>query len=290
MTDTENKTEKTKETPATDTAPYMKKTSQSESKAASNKTEMLVPAVLLLISAIVIGATFYGNKNTGATDTLAQEEDTPAATAITEVETITEVPASDTGTTNNTDTTQQQSAANTETDKTTTAEESTAKADTSEQKLAADSEEAPAVAEVIIVTEEKVAAAPQTLPASQLAAAHPAHVIARAPYQYNPYNRQQAQARAKQHMEMLRQRRQAYEREMQDRHAQYEAAMKAQQAKRAKIAEAEKAVFQRAQKDRLMLNQKIEKIHKQIAELHEEIHQLMNEYRINNAPVPMHSM
>lgn len=89
---------------------------------------------------------------------------------------------------------------------------------------------------------------------------------------------------------MLQQRRQAYEREMQDRRAQYEAAIKAQQKKRANIAEAQKTVFQRAQQNRLETSQKIQEIHNQIFKLHEEIHQIMRESRKAAAPIQMQSM
>ncbi len=285
MSDTENKTENSKETTAADTAPYMKKTSHND-KTASNKTEMLVPAVLLLVSAIVIGATFYGNKNA---DTQTQKEDTPAITAATEVENIVKTPASDTRAT------QEQSVSNTETTKQIATEKNATKTETSQQSSGADTKQAAAVAEIIVITEEEVAVAePQIAPASHIAAAHTTHASGHAPYQYNPYRRQQTQAitrtRVKQHMAMLQQRRQAYEREMQARHAQYEAAMKAQYEKRTRIAEAKKAVFQRAQKNRLVIKQKIQGIEKQIGKLHEEIYQLMNEYRRTSAPVQMHSM
>jgi len=59
MSDTENKTENAAETKTTDTAPYLKKNIKSESKTETSKSNIVIPLVLLLVSAIVIVATFY---------------------------------------------------------------------------------------------------------------------------------------------------------------------------------------------------------------------------------------
>jgi len=276
MSDTENKTENTTETKTVDTTPYMKKPGQEESKTASSKTEMLIPAILILVSAIVIGATFYNKDSKAPVAQIEAPVNTTVSTTASETETT---PAADA-------TSQQLTAAKQATDEEKPAQ--TEALETSEKSTVAENEETatPVIQETVLVSEEKIVAV-NTQPAP--AAAH--KVTMRPPaaaYQRKPYSREQVQA--KQHMQMMQQRRQAYEREMQDRRARYEAAMKAQQAKRAKIAEAKKAVFQRVQKDRLATEQKIQAIHKQIAKLHDEIHQIMRESRRNSAPVKMHSM
>ena len=293
MSDTENKTENTTETETVDTAPYMKKPGQNESKTASSKTEILAPAVLMLVLVGIISIIFY---NKDHRDHAAQSE----TVAVIEVETI--APAEDT--------VAEAQAANEQTSEQTSeqaaVEENTAQttaAETTEEITTAEIEEtaapavkapavkppavkAPAAKEVVVVIEEKTVAV--TTPQVPVAAVNKVNMRPAAPYQRMPNSR--AQVQTKQRMEMLQQRRQAYEREMQDRRARYESAMKAQQEKRAKIAEAKKAVFQRAQKDRIAAEQKIQALHKQIAKLHEEIHQIMRETRKNAAPVKMHSM
>lgn len=267
MSDTKNTTENKAETKTPDTAPYMKKNTTAESKSESRKSNFVIPLVLLLVSGIVIIATFYEDEYnrfmaqeetqaTAATEVIAEVEETEISTIeahpVASVDTITE----------KIETVTQTEA----TDQSVTVE--TATADKAEK-----------------VTAEK---SPQTV--NNYARTRPAY----APYQYKPYNREQAQTRtqaaAKQHMEMLQQRRQAYEKEMQDRRAQYETARKAQQEKRANVAKAQKAVFQRAQQNRIETKQKIQEIHKQISKLHEEIHQIMLESKRNSAPVKMQSM
>jgi hypothetical protein len=278
MSDTKNTTENKAETKTPDTAPYMKKNSTPESKSESKKSNFVIPLVLLLVSAIVIIATFYedeynrfmaqeGTQDIAATEVIAKVEETEISTIeaqieaqpVASVETITEKAEIVT-----------QSEA---TDQSVAVE--TATADKAEK----------VTAENTVVAPEK---SQQTV--NNYARTRPAY----APYQYNSYNREQAQTRtqaaAKQRMEILQQRRQAYEKEMQDRRAQYETAMKAQQEKRANVAKAQKAVFQRAQQNRIETNQKIQEIHKQIAKLHEEIHRLMLESKRNSAPVQMQSM
>ncbi len=274
MSETENNTEEKAET--VNTAPYMKK--PGENKVESTSSNMIVPTALVLVSAIVIGVTFYGDKDkapltqaeTPNLETADIKITTETETANTEASAIPEPVAS---------------KAETSTEKSNSQTEAT---ETNEQNIVAETEAVPAVSEAVIISEEKVAVVvtPQTPAASHMAATRPAPVS----YQYNQYRRQQMPARTKQHMEMLQKRRQAYEREMQNRRAQYETAMKARQEKRSKIAEAKKAVFQRVQKDRLAAEQKIQEIHKQIAKLHEEIHQIMRESRGHASPTQMHSM
>ena len=60
---------------------------------------------------------------------------------------------------------------------------------------------------------------------------------------------------AKKYDEMMQQRRQAYKKEMQARRDKYEEAIKAYKEKRAKIAEAQKAIYQQYEQDRADLSQ-----------------------------------
>jgi len=284
MSDTENKTENTEETKV-DTAPYMKKTGQNKNKADSTGNNMIIPAALVMVSALVIGLTFYTDKD----KTQPVQNDAPAI-ATTEVEATIEATEPETIVSENEAATAEQTASNTET----VADEKT---EASEQNITADitsESEAPVASKTVVISEEQVVVttvvAPQATATNNMATTR----AARTPYPYNPYNReQQAQSRAQamaKHMAMLQQRRAAYEKEMQDRRAKYETAMKARQEKQSKVAEAKKAVFQRIQKDRLAAEQRIQEIHQQISKLHEEIHQIMRETRKNGAPVQMHSM
>ena len=69
MSDTKNKTKKKAEVKAeaktAETAPYLKKGKQQDNQAESSKTNVLIPLVLLLVSAIVIFATFYNDEDEG---------------------------------------------------------------------------------------------------------------------------------------------------------------------------------------------------------------------------------
>ena len=270
MSDTENKTETAAETKTTDTAPYMKKDGQTEPKTVSSKSNIVIPLVLLLVSAIVIVATFYEeeyNDLLAQTDTL-NVETTEVTAETSSAKKISETPD------------QPAKSAEIKT-------ETVVQVETVDESVTAQAEETSPAAEIVAAPTEKVAvAAVQKQAANNYVRARPAY----APYQYNSNNRERTQAMAKQHVEMLQQRRQAYEKEMQDRRTQYEAAMKARQEKRANVAEARKAVFQRAQQNRLETNQKIQEIHNKISELHEEIHQIMLESKRTSAPVQMQSM
>jgi len=276
MSDTENKAESTAKTEAVETAPYMKKDNQNKDEIKSTKSNIIIPLVLLLTSAIVIAATFYGEgyniilneadaQKEAATDVIA--ETAGAETAVAEDDIAQDYPAE-----------------SIETEKNGTV----AKTEATDQDITAQTE-ATSPADIIVTkasTAETVAAATQAQPENSRALTQRIYATS----QYNVYNREQAQVWAKQHMEMLQQRRQAYEREMQDRRARYEAAMKARQEKRANIAKAQKAVLKRAQQNRVETNHKIQEIHNQISKLHEEIHQIMRESRRTAAPVQMQSM
>ncbi len=274
MSDTKKTTENKAETKTPDTAPYMKKDSTPESKSESKKSNFVIPLVLLLVSGIVIIATFYEDEYNKF---MAQEETQDIAT--------TEVIAKVEGTEISTIEAQPVASVETIPEKA----EAVTQTEAADQSVAVETTTADK-AEKVTAKNTVVAPAQSQQAVNNYARTRPAY----APSQYKPYNREQAQTRtqaaAKQRMEMLQQRRQAYENEMQDRRAQYETAMKAHQEKRANVAKAQKAVFQRAQKNRIETNQKIQEIHKQISKLHEEIHQLMLESKRNSAPVQMQSM
>ena len=103
--------------------------------------------------------------------------------------------------------------------------------------------------------------------------------------QYNQQQRQynynagvaRAQEQARQHYTMMQQRRHTYEQDMLSRRQHYDAAMKARRNKNSERFEAQKALFQNAQQNRLAIKQKIQHIHNKISVLHEELHQLMRE-------------
>ena len=59
MSDSEIKTEDKTEAKTADTAPYLKKDRQASNQSESAKSNVVIPLVLLLVSAIVIVATFY---------------------------------------------------------------------------------------------------------------------------------------------------------------------------------------------------------------------------------------
>jgi len=59
MSNTENKIENNAETKTTEAAPYMKKDSQNTDTTEPSKSNLVIPLLLLLVSGIVIVATFY---------------------------------------------------------------------------------------------------------------------------------------------------------------------------------------------------------------------------------------
>lgn len=296
MSKTEKKTKDAAETKSTDTAPYMKKNSENESSAKPGKSNIVIPLVLLLVSAIVIVATFYedeynsllaqGNAQNEFQDNTVDAENVTAeatpseATANTTIEAATEVAEETVAKTLTAET-----PANEETS-TASIEAPAAEADVNGLKNTQSKSQAAAntvkVSAVTVSEQSKVSQSQPAKPHTSIQAANTAD-------RYNGYNR--AQAQAKKHQEFMQQRRQAYEKEMQTRRAQYEAAMKAQQEKRTQVIEAQRAVYERAQQNRLENKQKIEQLHEKISQMHKEIHQIMNESYaprgiVSPAPVP----
>lgn len=290
MSDSENKTENNTETKSIKTAPYMKKDSQKQNATNSSKSNIFIPLVLLLVSAIVIIATFYEDEYN---DLVAE------ANSITE--TPAEAPTSKTPSINS-----EAVAENREVN--ITAENYIA---TAPEAAVAETQSVSVNAETAANTEVKTVSTDETDMIGQQANDHIASMQTRAasnraraqstyiPYANNEKNQQsyeqarkdamaRAQEQAKIHNEMMQQRRLAYENEMQQRRQQYEAAMQVQKERRAKLAEAQKAVFQRVEKNRLENSQKIKQMHEQISKMHDEIHQIMRDsqphYRNNSTP------
>ncbi len=283
MSDTKNKTENNTESKTDEVAPYMKQDKQDKAPAESSKSNMVIPLVLLLVSAIVIVATFYED-----------EYNDLVAEASSATETQTETSASEKPD-NNTEAVAQATENN--------------NATAVEIQAVAVNAESPANTEIQAVSTAKqdtmMPPADRVTDTQTRAANHHARMqTAYAPYQRTPYagypvNQQsyeqarkeaiaRAQEQAKKHDAIMQQRRQAHEKEMQARRQQYEAAMKAQQEKRAKIAETQKAVFQRVEQNRMENNQKMKEMHDEISKMHNEIHQIMRDsqpqYRNNSAP------
>ena len=63
MSDTENKTKNKAETKIAETTSYLKKDKQQGNQTESSKSNMVIPLVLLLVSATVIFSTFYADEN-----------------------------------------------------------------------------------------------------------------------------------------------------------------------------------------------------------------------------------
>lgn len=296
MSKTENKTENNTASVAAETAPYMKKSSQDKDMPESPKSNFVIPLVLLLVSAIVIVATFYQD-----------EYKDLVADAGMDIETLTETPVTE-ASQDNIDTTVQSN----EVDAIADSNIATATATATETAVT----EAPVitVSEAEKVEAEAASTAEQTIPPQNdnRVASTPSRATnsrvrmqpAYTPYPPTPYannqvNRQSydqarkqamahAAARQQTHDEMMQQHRQAYEKEMLARRQQHEAAMKAQQEKRAKIAETQKAVFQRVEQNRKEYDQRMQAMHEEVSKMHDEIHKIMHEtqpqYRNNSAP------
>jgi len=94
----------------------------------------------------------------------------------------------------------------------------------------------------------------------------------------------QAQERATNSNEIMRQHRQAFEKEIQSKQQQYKAIMEAHQKKRAETVERQKTEFQRYKQHQLETRKKAQEIQKQIFELHEKLHQLMQESHVQYKP------
>jgi len=96
MSDTNNKTESKAET--AETAPYMKKDRQQDNQTESAKSNVITPLVLLLVSAVVIVATFYESEYKGLVvhaDSLTDSLENSSSTVVTATEeTISREPTS----------------------------------------------------------------------------------------------------------------------------------------------------------------------------------------------------
>lgn len=279
MTETDNTTEKSAEKETVNTAPYMKKDSTPE----SSKSNMVIPLVLVLVSAIVIMATFYKGEDNSpveetniATDAIEQDP-----SQVTVASTVLETQTGETD-------------ADTEvaTVETTTSSETTTTTNT------ADVIE---ITEVAIVTEPETSSSPedntnanenseeqQQINNSKAAMQTPAAVkntarmpVAYSQNQYQPYAQNPAKAhtqeQAQKYNEIMQQRRQAYKKEMESRQKRFEEARTAHQKRRAEMIAAQKAEFQRMEKSRIETQKKIQYLHDQISQLHKEIHQLIHE-------------
>ena len=93
MSDPEIKTEDKTEAKTVDTAPYLKKDKQSAKQSESVKSNIVIPLVLLLVSAIVIIATFYEEeykdlvaKADSVTDSIEKTEAADLTTSTTTTE------------------------------------------------------------------------------------------------------------------------------------------------------------------------------------------------------------
>jgi hypothetical protein len=273
--------------------------SDTENKSETNKSNFIIPFVLLLVSAIVIVATFYGDEYktlVAQTDTSEDKQDDTGK--ILAEETVEETPADNAN----------EALANITTDaEQTTSQESETNV-TAETALVADVKAAESADNTIVVansqsTEPENTASveskeqnngqsnnthQQNTPVTVTDTESRVRPVAYTPYQGRQYNRgvskqeyddrvARAQEQAKQYHEMMQQRRQSHMQEMQARRQHYEAKMHAQHEKQIEIFKAQKAIYQQAQQDRRAINQKIQEIHNRISDMHEEIHQIMQE-------------
>ena len=279
MSNSENETQDKAED--TNTAPYLKKNIKTDSPAAeSSKSNIVIPLVLLLVSAIVIVATFYEDEYselvTAGTEKLenteaAVEELVASDDSAKENTIVAEVKENDAVSTRNP--AEHTTQAKAEETSTVAIDDSVVNTGTQTDKTAEIPAVAaqPATAPVAVTTQNKQA------PFNRVRM----QAVNTASQQQRAMNYEQAmqraQAQAKEHNEMLQQRRQAYEREMQSRRQQYEARMKAYQEQRAKVAETQKAIFQRVQQNHVETAQRLKDMHNQISALHEELHQIMRQ-------------
>jgi hypothetical protein len=270
MTDTENKNEQAAAKDTVDTAPYMKKDSTPE----SSKSNIVIPLVLLVVSAIVIFATFYKeeyNNLVAGTDSESESaEVSPDQTATdvtddkTDVIVIAEQSEDANSAPEETVTIIAEESSEPVVDTTPAGDVGTANADTQD------------------MTQQQTANDDLTM---QTQAANNSDSTQSAyrsyPYRPNIQNpaKSHTQEQAQKYNEVMQQRRQAYEREMEARRQQFEASMKAQQKKREALIQAQKAEFQRMEQSSLETAEKIQALHNQISELHKEIHQLMLQSR-----------
>ncbi len=279
MSDSEKKTEEKVESKAVDTAPSIKKYSQQVNTSNSSKGNAVIQMVLLLVVAIVITATFYEDE---FKDLVAQKDPATAAqeevsstddTAVTEAATVEPVSK---------DQLEEQQAesqtASTEASSATTSANQSAPASITNQPATGLIEKTSTINPA--TTEAAGTASDQTSSQTRDAQQKRRPFVSRQDYERA---REEAMARAgeqaKKHNEFMQQRRQAYEKEMQERREKYEAAMKEYMEKRAKIAEAQKAIYQQFEQNRVESMQKMEELHKEIAEMHKQMHLMMRESR-----------
>ncbi len=274
MSDTENNTDKiAKSTP--DNAPTMKKNSNPEVTDKSvSKSNIVIPLVLLLVSAIVIVATFYEEEYK---QLIAQ--DAPSLDVAADSEEISQDVV-----------TAGSATATAEITAEATTEITT---DNPETSIVASNPHS-GIAEPAAKNVKTVALARSEENSTQIQPGYGA------PYRNDPYTNKQpyeqarqnavrrAQEQAEKRNKAMQQHRLAYEKEMQERRQYYEAAkksaMKAQQERRSRIAEAQKAVYQRVEQNRTETRQKLQEMHNQISEMHNEIHQILRDSHVNHMP------
>jgi septal ring factor EnvC (AmiA/AmiB activator) len=257
MTDTENKTEQAAAKKTVDTAPYMKKDSTTE----PSKSNIVIPLVLLVVSAIVIFATFYTDEynnlvaDTNSKSDSAEKSSNEPMANVAGDRTDEIVMAAQSVDTNITSEVSAVSVAE-------QSSEPLTEAETSDQRK-----------EVQQLPDDNVATMQ-----SQSENNNDSTLPAYRPYQYRSNIQNPAKAhtqeQAQKYNEVMQQRRQAYEKEKEARRQQYEASMKAQQKKREQMIAAQKAEFQRMEEKRIETDKKIQELHNQISELHKQIHQL----------------
>jgi hypothetical protein len=308
MSDSENKTENKTEAKTADTAPYLKKDKQPANQSESAKSNAVIPLVLLLVSAIVIIATFYEDEykdlvaqGDSVTDSIEKTETTDIIISTTEEKTSAQSAANESAT-EETLSEGQVSAIDAQTDAET--DETVAAVEVTEKetvKAAPASVLLPAGAVTNVATTGITESAPAESDAESATTMNKEPGQSRyAPYQRPTYAdreayeeaRKQAMARAeterKKHNEMMQQRRLAYEKEMQERREQFETMMKAYKEKREKLAETKKAIYQQFEQNRTEAKQKMEQMHKEISELHRQMHQMMrdSQAQMKRAPQP----
>ena len=280
MSNTKNKTEKV------DTAPYLKKnganSKDGRNENPSAKSNFVIPMVLLLVSAIVIVATFYEDEYNAL---LTSSDETTAVVETVETVEVIEVATSNKAETAGTLATTAPAAEAAATEALAT------KIDTPPAAIipapvtvATNNSNQQTQTKTVALTENRQAKKTQVEDNAQ----RPTGRVDR----YNNYSREQAKARAKQHMAMIQERRQAYEKDMKERRTQYETAIKARQERRDNLVEAQKAAYQMAHKKHMETDQKLQTIYKKIDELHQEIEQIKREYYSNqrSSLAPMYTL
>jgi hypothetical protein len=306
MSDSEIKTEDKTEAKTADTAPYLKKDKQPANQSESAKSNVVIPLVLLLVSAIVIIATFYEDEykdlvaqGDSATDPIEKTEAAGLTISATEENTSDET-AADKPATEETISEESVSATDAQ-----DVQDATVAAVEVAEKQTAPATPVSALLPTGSITKVATTEITESAPAENNAA--PATSMDKEPGQsrYAPYQRptfadreayeqarKEAMARAeaerKKHNEMMQLRRQAYEKEMQERREQFEATMKAYKEKKAKLAETQKAIYQQFEQNRIEAKQKMEQMHKEISEMHRQMHQMMldSQPQMKRAPQP----